>query len=333
MPLWPFASRGGALRRRDVNHAHHRHSPDPAGAPGHGSGTRVLLLALVLTMAFALVELVAGIFSGSLALIGDAGHMVTDSLALGFGALAAHLSRRPAGPRHTFGLQRAEIVGALVNAGFMLVVVAWIGYEAVLRLLSPVPVTGPVVLVVAAFGLALNLVVLRVLHAGERTLNTRGAALHVVGDLLGSVAALASGVIITFTGWMPVDPLLSLLISALILVSTVRLLREAVHVVMEGVPAHVNLREVGERLAALDGVLDVHDLHVWTLSTDRYAIAAHVRLRAMESWPQCLRTMQRLLHEEFGIDHVTLQPELPGEVGVVPVSDLQVPRRGAGPDA
>ena len=311
------------------HHHHHRHHGHDHAGDAHGAG-RALLLGLAVTAGFALVELVAGWLSGSLALIGDAGHMVTDSMALGLGALAARLARRPPDPRHTFGLQRAEIVGALANAGFMLVVVAWIGYEAVQRLLSPVPVHGPVVMAVALLGLAVNVVVLKLLHGGEQNLNTRGAALHVLGDLLGSVAALASGLVITLTGWTPVDPILSLLISALILVSTLRLLREAVHVVMEGVPAHVDVREVGRRLAELDGVLEVHDLHVWTLSSGRHAIAAHVRLRAMDTWPERLATMQRLLREEFGIDHVTLQPELPTETGVVPVTMLEGPRRSAG---
>ena len=308
------------------HHHHHRHHGHDHAGDAHGAG-RALLLGLAVTAGFALVELVAGWLSGSLALIGDAGHMVTDSMALGLGALAARLARRPPDPRHTFGLQRAEIVGALANAGFMLVVVAWIGYEAVQRLLSPVPVHGPVVMAVALLGLAVNVVVLKLLHGGEQNLNTRGAALHVLGDLLGSVAALASGVVITFTGWTPVDPLLSLLISALILASTLRLLREAVHVVMEGVPAHVDVREVGERMTALPGVLEVHDLHVWTLSTGRHAIAAHVRLHDMDAWPERLRSLQTLLREEFDIDHVTLQPELPRETGVVPVTDLQTRRR------
>ncbi|WP_163144116.1 cation diffusion facilitator family transporter, partial [Arhodomonas sp. KWT] len=192
----------------------HDHTHDHDHRHGHGhdhdhtpSSGRALLIGLVLTGGFALVELVAGWLSGSLALIGDAGHMVTDSLALGLGALASRLSQRPPSERHSFGFQRAEIVGALVNAGFMLVVVAWIAYEAVQRLIHPVEVQGGMVLVVAAIGLAMNVVVLRVLHGGEQNLNTQGAILHVLGDLLGSVAALASGLVIALTGWFPIDPL------------------------------------------------------------------------------------------------------------------------------
>ncbi|MDN3519095.1 cation diffusion facilitator family transporter [Aquisalimonas lutea] len=290
------------------HHSHHQHS-----------GGRALVTGLVLTATFAVVEIIAGWLSGSLALIGDAGHMITDSMALGLGALAYRLSQQPPTKRHSFGLQRAEVIGALVNAGFMLVVVAWIGYEAVQRFIEPVPVQGETVLVVGAIGLALNFIVLKVLHGGEQNLNTRGAILHVLGDLLGSVAALASGVVIALTGWTPIDPILSLLISALILISTSRLLRDAVHVVMEGVPPHVDLDEVRERMARVEGIDGVHDLHIWIIASGSYAIAAHVRTRRLAEWPEQLDKMKRLLREDFGIEHVTLQPELPYDVATIPV--------------
>jgi len=306
----------------------HSHSHDHSHA--HASSGRALILSLLLTGGFAIVELVTGWLSGSLALIGDAGHMVTDTMALGMGALAAHLSRRPPSGSHTFGLQRAEIVGALANAGLMLVVVAWIAYEAVHRLLSPVAVKGGMVLVVALIGLVMNLLVLKILHGGEQNLNTRGAILHVLGDLLGSVAALASGVVIFLTGWYPIDPILSLVISGLILISTSSLLREAIHVVMEGVPPHVDVQQVGERLASVDGVLGVHDLHVWTIASGRYAIAAHARVRSLDDWPRQLKVMERMLHQEFGIDHVTLQPEPPYDVAVVPVPAVEPGRVSSG---
>lgn len=294
-------------------HGHHGHSHNHAAS----GADRVLLIGLGITAGFAVVEFVAGWFAGSLALIGDAGHMVTDALALGLGAVAARLSRRPPSRRHSFGLKRAEVVGAVANAGFMLAVVAWIGFEAVQRLAEPAPVRGDLVLLVAAVGLAINLLVLRILHGGEQTLNTRGAMLHVLGDLLGSAAALASGVVILLTGWVPIDPLLSLFIGALILVSTVQLLREALHVLMEGVPRHLDLAEIGARLASVEGVLEVHDLHVWTIASGSDAVAAHVRLRSLERWPEQHKVMERLLAREFGLEHVTLQPELPYQVTLV----------------
>ncbi len=295
--------------------AHHHHS-HPARDPGSGA-ERALLIGLGITAGFALVEFAAGLFAGSLALLGDAGHMITDAAALGLGAIAARLSRRPPSRRHSFGLQGAEVVGAAVNGGFMLLVVALCGYEAVRRLLAPTPVLGVVVLLVAAAGLAVNLLVLRVVHGGEQTLNTRGAMLHVIGDLLGSVAALASGVVIVLTGWMAADPLLSLVICGLILVSTLRLLRDAVHVLMEGVPAHLDLAAIGGRLASVDGVVDVHDLHVWSIASGSHAIAAHVQVESLERWPEQLKLMQHLLAGEFGLHHVTLQPEPPYQVTLV----------------
>lgn len=285
------------------------HGADHVGHAHRASSRRSLLIGLAITSSFAAVEFVTGWVAGSLALMGDAGHMITDAAALGLGAIAATLSQRPPSRRHTFGLKRAEIVGALVNAVFMLLVVFWIVVESVERLFDPTPVDGTLVLVVAAIGLLINLGVLRVLHGGEQNLNTRGAILHVIGDLLGSVAALLSGIIIIFTGWTVADPMLSLLISALILVSTWRLLREAVLVVMEGVPENIDLEAVGQRLAETEGVIEVHDLHIWSLGSGSYVLTAHVRLATLEHWPERLQRMEAMLDNEFAIDHVTLQPE------------------------
>jgi len=300
-------------------HTPHQYRHD--GDHSHGVGGRQLILALLLTGGFALVEAVAGWFGGSLALLSDAGHMVTDATALAIGATAATLAARPPSERHTYGLQRAEVVGALLNAAFMLALVAWIAFEALQRLRSPIAVQGPLVLLVAAVGLGLNLVVLRVLHGGE-DLNTRAARLHVMGDLLGSVAALSAGLVITLTGWTPVDSILSLLISALILLSTMRLLRDALQVVMEGVPRHLDVQVIGESLAALEGVEEVHDLHVWTLASGRYALSAHLRLSGMAQWPRLLASVEELLKQRFAIDHITIQPELRGQVAYIPASDL-----------
>ena len=209
-------------------HAHH-------SAPNTGTH-RPLLLALLLTLGFAVVEAVAGLLSGSLALLGDAGHMLTDSLSLGLAATAALIARKPPSPRHSYGLGRAETLAALVNAGLMIVVVAAIGIEAVTRLQEPVPVRGGMVTVVAIAGLLINLGAAWLLAGHQQNLNVRAALLHVIGDLLGSVAALVSGVVIMVWGWTTIDPLLSLAIAVLILVSALRVLREALHALLEGVP-------------------------------------------------------------------------------------------------
>jgi cobalt-zinc-cadmium efflux system protein len=269
---------------------------------------------LGLTLGYAFVEAIGGWLSGSLALLSDAGHMLTDASALGLGLVAARIALRSATGKLTYGFQRAEIIGALVNVLFMIVVVAFIGYEAVERLADPQPVAGGAVMLVATVGLVVNIIAARVLHSGEQNLNTRGAFLHVLGDLLGSVGAILAGVVIYFTGWLPVDPLLSLAISVLILLSSLKLLRDILRVFMEGVPPHLDFQEIGEAMAAVDGVLEVHDLHVWAISSGTASLTAHLQVRDLRSWPRMLKELRNLLAERFGIEHVTLQPETPPEI-------------------
>jgi len=275
----------------------------------HATAGSMLLWALALTLGFAIIEALAGWWSGSLALLSDAGHMVTDSASLGLAALAAWLARKPPSARHSYGLGRAEIVAALVNAVFMLAVIVTITVLAVQRLRNPQPVAGESVTVVALVGLVINIVVAWLLAHGEKTMNTRGALLHVLGDLLGSIAALLSGIVIWSTGWLPIDPLLSLAICVLILVSSLRLLREALHALMEGVPLHLSLNEIGAAVAGIAGVRSVHDLHIWTLSSNRTALSAHLIIDDLGQWDGILREVLAMLHQRFDIDHVTLQPE------------------------
>lgn len=269
-----------------------------------------MLISLVATLVFAVVEVAGGWFSGSLALVSDAGHMVSDAFALGLAAVAAWLARRPPSARHSYGLARAEVIAASINGLLMLLVIAWISYEALDRLRNPQPVAGGMVMVIAAIGLAINLFVARTLSHGAHDLNSRAALIHVLGDLLGSVAALASGAVIYFTGWLPIDPLLSLLVAGLVLASTVRLLRDALNVLMEAVPAGLELDRVGRAMAGVQGVTGVHDLHIWTLASGNVALSAHVVMPRLEAWPALLKRMQVMLHEDFDIDHVTLQPEI-----------------------
>jgi cobalt-zinc-cadmium efflux system protein len=269
-----------------------------------------LLWSLVVTVGFAVIEVVGGLWSSSLALLGDAGHMVTDSTALGLAAFAAWVGQQPPSARHSYGLVRAEVLAAMLNGLFMLLIVIGIAYFAFVRLSNPHPVQGGTVMVIAAIGLVVNLVVAMILHRGEKTLNTRAALLHVMGDLLGSVAALCSGMIIYFTGWMPIDPLLSLVICVLILYASLRLLREVLHVIMEGVPRYLDLPEVGQAMAGVANVKSIHDLHIWTLSSGMVALSAHVVLSDMAQWHEILGTLRNLLHNRYAIDHITLQPEL-----------------------
>jgi cobalt-zinc-cadmium efflux system protein len=289
----------------DAHPPHHDHH-------AHGSGVNRLAWAVGLTAGYGLIELLSGWWFGSLALVSDAGHMFSDALALALAWLAAWLARRPAGARHSFGLARAEVVAAFVNGLAMLLVVVLIAVEAISRLLRPEPVVGLGVMGVAFVGLLLNLALAFIISSGERTLNVRAALLHVTSDLLGSVAALAAGAVITFTGWNPIDPILSLAIAALILVSTLSLLRETLHVLMEGVPRRIKLAEVGQALARVRHVRSVHDLHIWNISSGQVALSAHVELASLDVWPAVLEESRAILRERFGIDHVTLQPELLG---------------------
>jgi cobalt-zinc-cadmium efflux system protein len=283
------------------DHSHHHHPQ-----PGTGAALRA---AAVLTIAFAAAEAIGGWWTGSLALISDAGHMLTDGAALALGALAAWISRRPPSQRHSYGLGRVEIFAAGINGLTMLAIAVAVGYEAVVRFNDPTEVRGGAAALIALVGLALNLVVMRWLAPHGHDLNARAARLHVLGDALGSVAALVSGVVIALTGWTRIDPLASLVICALIGISSLRLLREGVHALMEGVPAGLSVESVGSELARVDGVVSVHDVHVWTLSGSRTALSAHVVVRSLGQWDRTLHNLQHMLHHKFGIDHVTLQPE------------------------
>lgn len=282
------------------------------GAHNHNhdhSHRHTLLWALAITLGFAFVEAVSGWLSNSLALMGDAGHMFTDASALGLAAFAAWLSKRPPSHRHSYGLVRAEIVAALINSLTMIAIVIGITIAAIERLQEPRDVSGGTVMVVAFIGLLVNLAVAWILHHGEQTLNIRAALLHVLGDLLGSVAALIAGIVIYYSGWTTIDPILSLIICALILASSVRLLREALHVIMEGVPFDLDLPEVGKSMAAVEGVESVHDLHIWSVASGTIALSAHVVMKDANQWQAVVTQLQTVLHNHFDIHHTTLQPE------------------------
>ena len=297
----------------------HRHPEHGFSDHGHGdsrhshhlvtSGSRPLVIAVALTTGYALVELAGGLWSGSLALLADCGHMLTDAAALLFSLAANKVAQRPVSSRHSFGLARAEVIAAFVNSLALLAVVAWLVVEGIDRILNPVRVNGAAVLLIAAAGLAVNLAVAWVLSRHRENLNMRAALLHVLGDLLGSVAALAAGAVIYFTGYTVADPLLSMLVSGLILRSTVGVLKESTLVLLDSVPVGLEYQEVGQALAGIEGVRSIHDLHIWSMVPGRNAVSAHLLVERIERWPHILREARRVLAEEFGIDHVTLQPE------------------------
>ncbi len=282
-------------------HAHSHGQP-------HGSGG-ALRAAAALTISFAAAEALGGWWTGSLALLSDAGHMVTDGAALALGALAAWVARRPPSSRHSYGLGRAEVFAALLNALAMLVIVALIGHEAFLRFQQAAPVKGAAAALIALAGLGVNVFILRRLSPHAHDMNARAARLHVIGDALGSLAALASGLVIAVAGWTPIDPIASLVICALIAASALGLTRESVHALMEGVPHGLSVEDIGREMASVEGVMSVHDLHVWTLSGSRAALSAHVVVASLPHWDRTLFALQERLRDKFRIEHVTLQPE------------------------
>ena len=309
-------------------HVHHTHSSDHShrahNAPSRaGHGSRALLAGLLLTFVFALVELSGGWFFGSLALMSDSGHMFSDSAALLVAVIAARVALKPPGAKHSYGFARAEVIAASFNGLLLLGIVVMIVVEAIQRLQQPQPVSGLGVLIVAFFGLLINITVLRILGHGEHNLNTRAARLHVIGDLFGSIAALTAGAVILYSGWYPIDSLLSFVIGALILVSTIRILRDALHVLMEGVPLGIDLHEVGQGLAQVPGVDSVHDLHVWAIASGQIALSAHVDVDTLDNWPATLERIRSVARSRFGIEHVTIQPELVG--GINPEREVVIP--------
>lgn len=292
----------------DHSHAHaHGHADH-----GHGwSDERRVIWALALTAGFMAAEVAAGFLSGSLALLADAGHMLTDAASLGFAWFALHIADRPADPRRSYGYQRFQVVVALVNGLALFAIVGWIGFEAVRRFLDPVPVLATPMLVVAGIGLAVNVGSFALLHAGDRAnLNLRGAAVHVLGDLLGSVAAIAAALAILMTGWTPIDPLLSVLVALLVLGSAWSVVRRSVHILLEGTPEGFDASHIRDAVAtAHPDVRDVHHVHVWSLTPGQSLATLHVQVPEAANHARVLRAITSLLGERFGLHHATVQIE------------------------
>ena len=278
--------------------------------PSRRSGIQVRLRAvLILTATFMVVETVGGWLSGSLALLADAGHMLTDVGAIGLTLLAARMAQRPADDAKTYGYLRWEILAALVNGAALFGIAGWVAVEAVGRLGHPSEIKTGLFLVVALAGLLVNLASLMILHGEhQHSLNTRGAYLHILGDLLGSVGALGAALVVMFTGWTPADPITSLLICLLILVGAWRLLRDSTDVLLEAVPRHVSMPEVQRRMLAVPGVSGVHDLHVWSVTSGLVAMSGHAVVPALDAHPDVLDGIQREMGR-LGIGHVTIQLE------------------------
>jgi cobalt-zinc-cadmium efflux system protein len=268
--------------------------------------------ALVLTGAFMIVEVIGGIISGSLALLADAGHMLTDTMALALAAFAFRVSHRPADARRSYGYQRVQIIAAFVNGLSLLVIVGWILFEAIMRLVEPPEVVGQTMLYVASAGLVVNILAFIVLHGGDQeNLNIRGAALHVLGDLLGSVAAIIAALVIIQTGWMPIDPILSVLVAMLILRSAWQLVRRSAHILLEGAPEWLDVDDMQSKIiSAVPEVTEIHHVHVWGLTPQHPMLTMHVVLGESPLDPTpVVRNIKSVLHDEFAIDHSTIEVE------------------------
>jgi cobalt-zinc-cadmium efflux system protein len=269
---------------------------------------RALAGALVLIAAFMVVEVVAGLLADSLAVLADAGHMLSDSASLGLALVAVWLAGRPATPQRSFGYRRAEILAALANGVALVAVSIWIFVEAIGRLSDPPGVEGAWVLVVGAVGLLVNLAAAGILsRAGSGSLNVRGALLHVLADLWGSVGVIVAGIVILTTGWELADPIVAMLIGALILASAWRLLAESVSILLEATPAGLSAEEVGQAIVELPRVVEVHDLHIWTITSGFAALSAHVLVEPAADCHDLRRRIEVVLRERFDLEHTTLQ--------------------------
>ena len=278
-------------------------------APLNVETRRRLTLALAITAVVMVVEFIGGWLSGSLALLADAAHMLADVAALGLALIAAWIAQRPATPERSFGFMRLEILAALVNGAVLFAIAIGIGVEAWQRLRVPQLVNGPLPLAVAAVGLVANLAATVVLHRGhEHSLNQRGAYLHVLGDLLGSVGALIAGIIVLASGWVMADPIISVLIGGLVLVSAWRLVKESSDVLLEAAPRHIALSDVHERIASVPGVESVHDLHLWTVTSGVVAMSGHLVVKNPTDNQPVLEAVQDRMRA-LGIAHVTVQVE------------------------
>jgi cobalt-zinc-cadmium efflux system protein len=256
-------------------------------------------------------EVIGGLLSGSLALLADAGHMLTDTVSLFLAWLAARVAHKPADTLRSYGYHRVQILAAFSNGVFFILIVGWIGYEAVQRILNPLPVMGDIMLVIAGLGLIVNLLAFFILHgAGGRDLNIRAALLHVLGDLLGSVAAITAAVIILLTGWMPIDPILSVFVALLILRSAWMVVKESTHILLEGTPPDIDV-EILQRaiVEAVPSVRDVHHVHVWSLTPEHPLLTLHVNVEPDVDSTHILHRVKQVLEDRFHIHHSTIQVE------------------------
>ena len=294
-------------------HGSHSHSHAPAATQIGRDTTneRRIGLAALVTGLFMFAEVAGGIIANSLALIADAGHMLTDFASLSLAWFGFRLARRPADWKRTYGFDRFQVVIAYTNGLALFAIAAWIIFEAFERLSAPRPVLGGIMVAVAAAGLLVNIAAIALLHGADReNLNVRGALVHVLGDLLGSVAALIAGAVILFTGWTPIDPLLSILVALIIVYSGWKVVSEAGHILLEGAPRELDTREIGPDLVAnVPGLIDVHHVHVWSITQERRMVTLHACIEDGRDAEEVVKAIKQRLKARFGLDHATVEIE------------------------
>ncbi|WP_172250949.1 cation diffusion facilitator family transporter [Saccharibacillus deserti] len=304
----------GHSRAQGHNHAHgHSHG---SGGHTHGANKKALKLSFFLIAAYMVVEVVGGLLTNSLALLSDAGHMLSDAAALGFSLLAMIWGERRASSAKTYGYKRFEVLAALLNGLALIGISLYIFYEAFQRFSDPPSVMSSGMLTIAVIGLLVNIAAAYILMGGDTSgnLNLRSAFLHVIGDLLGSVGAIAAAILIMAFDWRLADPLASVIVAVLVLFSAYRITRDSIHILMEGTPAGYDTDEVRRGLTEIPGVVEVHDLHIWSLSSDTPLLSTHLVLDDQADRFEVMDRARRLLTEEFAIAHITIQLDLPGSV-------------------
>jgi cobalt-zinc-cadmium efflux system protein len=276
----------------------------------HSHGTKQLTLAIAITASWFVIEMAGGIYSNSLALIADAAHMLTDLAALGLSLFALKISSRPATHEMTYGYLRAEILAALANGIFLVLIGLYIFYESYQRFVTPPEIKSVPMLIVAATGLLANLVTAGLLYKSRReNLNLRGAFLHVLGDTLGSIGAIVAGVVILLWQWRLADPVVSVIVGGLVLFSSYELVKESVDILLERTPSHLKTPKILADLGSFQGVASVHDLHVWAITSEVPAMSCHIVLKTGEDSGAILAVLSRLMQEKYGIEHTTIQIE------------------------
>ncbi|WP_108672425.1 cation diffusion facilitator family transporter [Peribacillus acanthi] len=290
---------------------HHGHSHGHGHSHAHTNNKKALLLSFVLISSFMVVEVIGGILTNSLALLSDAGHMLSDAAALGLSFIAIKLGERKASLSKTFGYKRFEIIAAALNGLTLVLISLYIFYEAYRRLLSPPEVISKGMLIISVIGLLVNIVAAWILMKGDKdnNLNVRSAFLHVIGDMLGSVGAIVAALLIMFLGWDVADPIASVMVSILIIISGWRVTKDSFHVLMEGTPQQMDIQKVKEALLNIPGVKDVHDFHVWSITSEIPMLSCHITLTGDVGHDEVLHQAQSILHDNFHIEHSTIQVE------------------------